>query len=704
MTHRHRRRRPDRDPRRALAEGEQVVAKAGAFLRDGDAVVAPGRRGRDRDAERSDGLNVSAWAIRKPIPPIVLFLVLALLGIVSFRGLPITRFPNIDVPLVSVTVTQSGAAPAELETQVTKKVEDAVAGVTGVKHVISADHRRLARSRPSSSGSRSNSDRALNDVKDAIARIRADLPRTIDEPIVQRIDIEGLPIVTYAASRARADAGGAVLVRRRRRRARPAGREGRRPGRAHRRRRPRDPRRARSRPAARPSASPRPTSTGSCARPMSTSPAAAARSAGASRRSARWPARARVEELAPTLDRAARRPQGAPRRARHRHRRRRPSRAPSRASTASRSSPSPSRAPRARATRPSAELVAEARRASCRTSGPDVALTLIDSYVTYTVGNYDSAMDTLIEGAVLAVIVVFIFLRDWRATLIAAIALPLSIIPTFWAMDADGLLAQPRQPARHHARHRHPRRRRHRRDREHRPPHAHGQVGLSRRARGGRRDRPRRHRDHADHRRGVRAGELHGRHRRPVLQAVRPDGRGRGAVLAAGRAPDHADDGGLLLCAPKPHREHERDGFVMRGYTRLVALVGAPPLPHAWSLGLGSSPARSTRTRLLPSGFLPAEDTARIAVRGRAAAGLAPRRHAGRDGRASPPSCATRPEVRSVFVDGGRMPQGEQRGAQGDARRQLRATRPSASSTRRQLEREILRRARRRSPTSAPGC
>ena len=59
---------------------------------------------------------------------------------------------------------------------------------------------------------------------------------------------------------------------------------------------------------------------------------------------------------------------------------------------------------------------------------------VIDNTVTYTVGNYESAMQTLIEGAVLAVIVVFIFLRDWRATLIAAIALPLSVIPTFWAM------------------------------------------------------------------------------------------------------------------------------------------------------------------------------------------------------------------------------------------------------------------------------
>ena len=69
---------------------------------------------------------------------------------------------------------------------------------------------------------------------------------------------------------------------------------------------------------------------------------------------------------------------------------------------------------------------------------PDVELKLIDSMVTYTLGAYESTMKTMIEGAILAIIVVFIFLRDWRATLIAAIALPLSIIPAFWALDVAG--------------------------------------------------------------------------------------------------------------------------------------------------------------------------------------------------------------------------------------------------------------------------
>ena len=144
-------------------------------------------------------LNVSAWAIRKPIPSLVLFLVLMVLGLVSFRALPITRFPNIDIPIVSVTITQSGAAPAELQTQVTKWVEDSVAGVKGVKHILSTI----------SEGSsittiefrlEVNQDRAVNDVKDAISKIRINLPRTIDEPIISRVEIAGLPIMIYGAS------------------------------------------------------------------------------------------------------------------------------------------------------------------------------------------------------------------------------------------------------------------------------------------------------------------------------------------------------------------------------------------------------------------------------------------------------------------------------------------------------------------------
>src|SRR3712207_9165577 len=109
-------------------------------------------------------LNLSAWAIRKPIPSIVLFLMLMVLGAVSFRDLPITRFPNIDIPIVSITVTQSGAAPSELQNQVTKRVEDAVAGVNGVKHIISTIAEGISTT-TIEFRLEINSDRAVNDVK-----------------------------------------------------------------------------------------------------------------------------------------------------------------------------------------------------------------------------------------------------------------------------------------------------------------------------------------------------------------------------------------------------------------------------------------------------------------------------------------------------------------------------------------------------------
>ncbi len=145
-------------------------------------------------------LNVSAWSIRKPIPAIVGFAVLTILGLISFRTMSITRFPNIDIPIVQVLITQSGAAPSELESQVTKKVEDAVASVNGVWHVISTVTDGSSSTIIQFTVGSVDVDRALNDVKDQIAKIRSDLPRTIDEPIISRVDIEGLPIVTYAAS------------------------------------------------------------------------------------------------------------------------------------------------------------------------------------------------------------------------------------------------------------------------------------------------------------------------------------------------------------------------------------------------------------------------------------------------------------------------------------------------------------------------
>ena len=143
--------------------------------------------------------NMSAWAIRHPTLPIVLFMVLTFIGLVSFQRLPINLNPDVSFPLISVQVSQPGAAPSEIETQITQKVEGAVRSVADVRSISSR----------ASEGSSNTTvefqigtplDRALNDVRDAVSKIRADLPEGVDEPQVNRIDVEGGAIAWYAVS------------------------------------------------------------------------------------------------------------------------------------------------------------------------------------------------------------------------------------------------------------------------------------------------------------------------------------------------------------------------------------------------------------------------------------------------------------------------------------------------------------------------
>src|SRR3954454_9141194 len=143
-------------------------------------------------------LNISAWSIRNPLPSVVFSIILLILGWVSFTKLAVTRLPSADIPVISVAVSQFGAAPAELESQVTKTIEDGVSGVEGVRHISSSITDGLSVT-TIQFALETNTDRALNDVKDAVTRVRANLPQNVNEPLIQRVDVIGLPIVTYAA-------------------------------------------------------------------------------------------------------------------------------------------------------------------------------------------------------------------------------------------------------------------------------------------------------------------------------------------------------------------------------------------------------------------------------------------------------------------------------------------------------------------------
>ena len=142
--------------------------------------------------------NISSWCIRNPVPPIVLFLGLMLAGLVAFSRMTVNNNPDIDFPAVYVTINQPGAAPSEMQTQVTQKVEAAIRGVNGVDEIDSTV-------REGDSGTfvqfqiGTNTDRAVNDVRDAVSQIRGDLPEGILQPQVSRIDISDDPITFMAA-------------------------------------------------------------------------------------------------------------------------------------------------------------------------------------------------------------------------------------------------------------------------------------------------------------------------------------------------------------------------------------------------------------------------------------------------------------------------------------------------------------------------
>lgn len=143
--------------------------------------------------------KISAWAITHPVFPLVLFAVLTVFGIVAFVRMPITLNPDVSAPFVEIAISEPGAAPTEIETQILQKVEGAVANVGNVKNITSRAIEGLADifvefqiGTPI--------DRATTDVRDAVAKVRSDLPQSILEPQVRRIDIDGGPIVYYAVS------------------------------------------------------------------------------------------------------------------------------------------------------------------------------------------------------------------------------------------------------------------------------------------------------------------------------------------------------------------------------------------------------------------------------------------------------------------------------------------------------------------------
>ena len=142
-------------------------------------------------------LLISSWAIKRPLVPVVIFLGLVVTGLMSFARLPVNGMPNVNIPVVNVSIFLPGASPTEIESQITLRVETAVAGIGNIKHITSSVTDSVSSTKIEFQlGTDIN--QALSKVRDQMVGIKPLLPRGSEEPIIQAVDADVVPILTYA--------------------------------------------------------------------------------------------------------------------------------------------------------------------------------------------------------------------------------------------------------------------------------------------------------------------------------------------------------------------------------------------------------------------------------------------------------------------------------------------------------------------------
>lgn len=140
--------------------------------------------------------NISSWAINNPVPSLILFILMTLAGLMGFKSMKIQNFPDLDLPTVSVTASLPGASPSQLENQVARKIENSIAKLQGLRHITTkiqdgsvtiTSEFRLEKP----------VQEAVDDVRSAVSEVRADLPSDLREPIVRKLDLAGSPILAF---------------------------------------------------------------------------------------------------------------------------------------------------------------------------------------------------------------------------------------------------------------------------------------------------------------------------------------------------------------------------------------------------------------------------------------------------------------------------------------------------------------------------
>ncbi len=375
-------------------------------------------------------MNVSSWSIRNPIPAVMLFVLLTFGGVMSFNAMKVQNFPDIELPTVSVTASLPGAAPGQLETEVARKLENSIATVQGLKHIytkvqdggvsITAEFRL---EKPVQE--------AVDDVRSAVARVRSDLPGDLRDPIVNKMDLAAQPVLAFTIRSPSMDDEAMSWfvdndVTRKLLTVRGVGAVNRVGGVSREIRVALDPARVQAlgttaadisrqlRLVQTESAGGR-ADLGNSEQPIRT--LATVRSAeelAALQLALPDGRRIRLDEVATVTDTIAEQRSAALLNGQ-----------PVVGFEVSRSKGESEVAVGAAVQQALAEL---------KQQHPDLELTEAFNFVDPVQEEYDGSMHLLYEGAILAVVVVWLFLRDWRATFVSAVALPLSVIPAFIGM------------------------------------------------------------------------------------------------------------------------------------------------------------------------------------------------------------------------------------------------------------------------------
>jgi multidrug efflux pump subunit AcrB len=149
-------------------------------------------------------MNFSRLAIRNPIVVIMLFGLVALAGVLAFKSNKIQEFPDVELPIVSVTAQLEGAAPAQLETEVARKLEDKIATVQGIKHLYTKIRDGEVAITVEFELEKDASD-AVTEVRDAVQQVRADLPSDVRDPSVAKTSTAGRVVQSFAIASTRLD-------------------------------------------------------------------------------------------------------------------------------------------------------------------------------------------------------------------------------------------------------------------------------------------------------------------------------------------------------------------------------------------------------------------------------------------------------------------------------------------------------------------